>query len=110
MNVTTFEQLPAAVQLLAEKLESIEQLILSREEQRTEAAPDELMTVEQASAFLSLSVPTIYSKTSKRELPYMKRGKRLYFSREELTEYLKAGRKPTNAQLSADAENYTFNQ
>ena len=55
----------------------------------------ELITIKQAAEFLSLSVPTIYSKVSKGELPFMKVSKRLYFSREDLTEYVKSGRKST---------------
>ena len=55
--------------------------------------PEQLLTIQQAAEFLSLTVPTLYSKTSKGELPFMKRGKRLYFSRTELLEYIKEGRK-----------------
>jgi excisionase family DNA binding protein len=71
---------------------------------------EQLLTVEQTAEFLNLSVPTIYSKVSKRELPVMKRGKRLYFSRTELLEYLKAGRKKSNAEIEAEAENYLQNK
>jgi len=46
--------------------------------------PEQLLTVQQAAKFLSLTVPTVYSKVSKNELPVMKRSKRLYFSRTEL--------------------------
>jgi hypothetical protein len=56
--------------------------------------------------FLNLSVPTIYSKVSKNELPYMKRSKRLYFSSSELLEYLKHGRKLSNAEIEQEAEAY----
>jgi len=55
----------------------------------------ELITIKQAAEFLSLSVPTIYSKVSKGELPFMKVSKRLYFSREDLTSYVKNGRRNT---------------
>lgn len=68
--------------------------------------PDQLLTIQQAAELLSLTVPTLYSKVSKGELPVMKRGKRLYFSRTELLEYLKAGRKKTNAEIEAEAETY----
>lgn len=55
--------------------------------------PEQFLTVQEAAKFLNLTVPTIYSKVSKRELPCMKRGKRLYFSSTELMEYIKEGRK-----------------
>lgn len=77
-----------------------------RNEQAPTDHPDQLLTIQQAAELLSLTVPTLYSKVSKGELPVMKRGKRLYFSRTELLEYLKAGRKKTNAEIEAEAETY----
>jgi len=67
---------------------------------------EQLFTIQEAAKFLSLTVPTIYSKVSKGELPVMKRSKRLYFSRTELLEYLKAGRKKTLAEIASEAETY----
>ncbi len=64
----------------------------------------------EAAEFLSLTVPTMYSKVSKGELPVMKRAKRLYFSRTELLDYLKAGRKKSNAEIEAEAEAYLLNR
>lgn len=66
----------------------------------------DLMTIQQASEFLFLTVPTIYNKVHRNELPYMKRGKRLYFSRAELHEYLKAGKNQTNDELIEEVEIY----
>ena len=68
--------------------------------------PEQLLTIQEAAEFLSLTVPTMYSKVSKGELPVMKQGKRLYFSRAELLDYLKAGHKKTNAEIEQDAESY----
>ena len=67
-----------------------------RNEQPTTDQPEQLLTIQEAAEFLSLTVPTMYSKVSKGELPVMKRSKRLYFSRTELLEYLKEGRKKSN--------------
>lgn len=64
---------------------------------------EKLLTIQEAAEFLSLTVPTMYSKVSKGELPVMKRSKRLYFSRTELLEYLKDGRKKSNAEIEAEA-------
>ena len=68
--------------------------------------PEKLLTVKEAAEFLSLSVPTIYSKVSKGELPVMKRSKRLYFSNTELLNYLKDGRKKSNAEIEQLANEY----
>jgi len=57
--------------------------------------PEKLLTVQEAADFLHLTVPTVYSKVSRGELPFMKRSKRLYFSRDELLIYVKEGRRKT---------------
>ena len=71
--------------------------------------PEQLLTIQEAAEFLSLTVPTMYSKVSKGELPVMKRGKRLYFSRTELLEYVKTGRKKSNAEIEQEAKAYLSN-
>ena len=71
--------------------------------------PEQLLTVQEAAEFLSLTVPTMYSKVSKGEISVMKRSKRLYFSRTELMEYVKAGRKKSNAEIEQEAEAYLSN-
>ncbi len=71
---------------------------------------EQLFTIQQAGDFLSLAVPTIYSMVSRGELPFMKRSKRLYFSKTELTNYLKAGRKGTIAESVSEAGQYLINK
>lgn len=71
----------------------------------TKAEP-QFMTIGQAAEFLNLTVPTMYSKVSKGELPVMKRSKRLYFSKSELMEYIKEGRKKTNYEIEQEVESY----
>ena len=90
------------------KLSGIEKLLLELKQplSQTDEPKDSLMTVEGAADFLSLTVPTIYSKVSKGEIPFMKQSKRLYFSRQELTNYIKKGRKKTNAEVLAEADTY----
>ncbi len=67
---------------------------------------DRLLTIHEAAKFLSLSVPTMYGKTHSHSVPFMKRGKRLYFSKSELLEYIKQGRKLTNDELKDQAYKY----
>ena len=97
-------------EVIETRLSSIENLILDLKHNplRVEPTehPEQLLSIQQAAEFLSLSVPTLYSKVSKGELPVMKRGKRLYFSRTELMEYIKEGRKKSNAEIEAEAEAY----
>ena len=87
---------------------SVERAMKAHQSQKvdTTTPPEQLLTIQEAAKFLNLSVPTIYSKVSKGELPVMKRSKRLYFSSIELMEYLKAGRKKSNTEIEAEANNY----
>jgi excisionase family DNA binding protein len=52
---------------------------------------NDLITITEAAKFLNCSIPTIYAKTSKRAIPFHKQGKRVYFSRRELEQWVKEG-------------------
>lgn len=97
-----FDQLPEAVSYLIEKVDNLE-LIIKNQPKDSE---DEFLTVEEASAFLTLSLPTVYSKVSRKELPYMKQGKRLYFLKSDLIEYIKNGRVKTVSEVEAEADQF----
>ena len=65
--------------------------------------PVALLTIQQAADFLHLTVPTLYGKVHAREIPFSKLGKRLYFSKTELTDWVKTGRQKTTAEVQAEA-------
>lgn len=92
---------------LNERLNKIEDILLNlSNEPKTETKADELLVIEDAAKFLNLAVPTIYGKVSNNSIPYNKRGKRLYFLKSELIEYIKQGRNKTNLEIEKDAESY----
>lgn len=59
----------------------------------------EFLTIQEAATFLNLAVPTIYAKVSKRELPFIKKSKKLYFSKNSLTDYLSEGKNDTKLNI-----------
>ena len=81
-------------------------LMSNKQEVHQQAETDELLTVQDAAKFLSLTVPTVYGLISKGELPVMKRSKRCYFSKVELIDYVKQGRRKTLAETAIEAERY----
>jgi excisionase family DNA binding protein len=101
-------------EVIEARLNNIETLLLDLKhrpkEQGEQPKADELLTVQDTAKFLSLSVPTIYGLISKGELPVMKRSKRCYFSKLELINYLKQGRKKTLAETASEADNYLSNK
>ncbi|NIJ56150.1 helix-turn-helix domain-containing protein [Dyadobacter arcticus] len=97
MEQYSFDQLPRAVSELHKKLDSIQDLLL---ESRPPIPPAvELLTISQAAEFLNLSVQTLYGKVCHREIPVSKKGKRLYFYKSELEEWIKSGKKKTMTEL-----------
>jgi predicted DNA-binding transcriptional regulator AlpA len=92
MENVTLETLPKAfMQLYIEFIEM--KKMIQDQRQSSQQQPDKLMKLEAAAEFLQRSPNTIYGLVSKGSIPYMKRGKCLYFSEKELTTWLKSGRK-----------------
>ena len=102
MQTITFDQLPQAVSQLYDKLSNIEELL--KEAKIPETKQDELLTISEAAKFLKLSIPTIYGKVSRQEIPVNKQGKRLYFYKAELADWIKQGRKKTITEIRQEAE------
>ena len=109
IETLTFDQLPKAVTMLTNEISELKTLLLEKREQQQTETSEKFLNIQEAAKFLNLTVPTIYSKVSKRELPCMKRGKRLYFSSTELIEYIKEGRKKSNIEIEQEAEAYLYN-
>ncbi len=107
MENLTFEKLPEAVTILTREVSELKRLLLDKQDQPApEPLKEKLLTVKEAGEFLNLTVPTMYSKVSRGELPVMKRGKRLYFSNTELMEYVKEGRKKSLTDIESEVNSY----
>lgn len=102
------EQLDTVIQNAVRKaLEGIQK----PDESKPPAETEQLLTVRQAAAFLDLTPASIYGLVHAAKIPgTCKRGKRLYFSKQELTDWIKSGRKQTAAELTAKAEQYAISQ
>jgi excisionase family DNA binding protein len=64
---------------------------------------DGLLTIDEAAKLLTLAVPTLYGMVGRREIPFCKKGKRLYFIKQELTEWVHSGRKQTASEIKKEA-------
>ena len=97
-------------EIIDKRLSNIEKLLLDikypESNNSTTEAKESFLSIEEAASFLKISIHTIYSKVSRKEIPSMKRNGRLYFSSKDLTEYLKSGRKLTNDEVDAAADKY----
>jgi excisionase family DNA binding protein len=94
--------------------QTVQQLtVIIQEGQRHEGRP---FSLTEATHYLDVSKPTLYLLTSKREIPHLKRGQKLYFLKEDLDNWLlshriKAGdAKGNNYSLSIQPDNLASNQ
>lgn len=99
--MNSFEEMPKDIAEISNRLVRIEEMLSVG---YTQPKPQsDILNITEASELLNLTVPTIYSKVSRKELPYSKFGKKLYFSRKELTEFINEGRVKTTAEIQQDA-------
>ena len=61
----------------------------------------EILTIDEASKFLNLAKQTIYGFTSKNLIPFIKRGKKLYFKKDDLDNWLMVGKQLTKEEIEA---------
>ncbi len=68
---------------------------------------DEIGGIDLAVQLTGKAKATIYSLCHARLIPHSKQGKQLYFSRKELLEWLKAGKRKTQNEIALEAENFS---
>ena len=87
-----FDILNKRIDRLESMLASIEKM-LCRVSSESSKENDDLGDITFASKVTGLAIPTIYSKSSKGEIPCIKQGKKLYFSKNDLLSWIKKGNK-----------------
>ena len=72
-------------------MKSIQELLLDIKHAPKVEPEDKIMSSKEVAEFLNVSLATIYTKVNKREIPFMKRGKHLLFSKNDIISWLKEG-------------------
>lgn len=103
----TFEQLPQAVKQLFNKLENIERLLAEKDSQPL-TIKDAWLSLAELCEYLpdKPAKPTVYGWIHHNIVPCHKKGKKLYFLKSEIDEWLKQGRKKTVAETACEVEQY----
>ena len=94
-------------EIIDEKLDNIEKLLKVIIDNNN-IKLSTIMTVEQVSEYLSLSVATLYGYTSKKEIPHAKRGKKLYFEKNAIDKWLFENNTKTNEEIEKIADTYLY--
>ncbi len=93
--LTTQDELEQIVQASVRK-------VLNETNHGNSTPADQWFNIEQASDFLGLAVQTIYQKVSGLGIPFHKKGKKLWFLKSELDQWLKDGRQKTRQEIEDD--------
>lgn len=105
MENVVFTQLsiPEIRQILKQELEAFfaDHLLIT-----STSESDEIGGITLALEITGLAKPTIYGLVAQSKIPCMKRGKKLYFSRKELTQWIKEGKRKTITDIEAEADTY----
>lgn len=105
MDKTILISLPIA-ELEAVIIDCVNSCLKYHKSNDSKLESDQILTIEQASEFLNLSKNTLYGYVQKSKIPVSKKGKRLYFSKLELLEWIKSGKKQTQSELNNEVDNF----
>ena len=91
----TFNDLPAVVGELCDRIASMENLLTEKLSKQHEVKENTHvpMTGQEACAYLKMTLSTFYYKDKKDNIPVIKQGKHLYIYRNELDKWLESSRK-----------------
>ena len=70
------------------------------------APADELLDLSAAAQFLMIAEQTLYTHTSQRKIGFLKKGKKLYFRRNDLEKWLESGRRKSVEEIASDAQSF----
>jgi predicted DNA-binding transcriptional regulator AlpA len=104
-----FEELPRAITDLTNEVNEIKGLLTQK--QKTEDPSDQWLDLNELIEYdpEKRTKPTWYSKIHKNEVPHYKRDKKVYFLKSEIDEWLKEGKRKSNAELDQEAAAYLSN-
>ena len=60
---------------------------------------DGFLDINEAANYLKIARQTLYGFTSQRLIPFIKKGKRIYFRKSDLENWLLSGRKATKSEI-----------
>jgi excisionase family DNA binding protein len=90
------------MEFIQNEIKEIKKLLLAQSVQQKE-----FLTVEETTVYLQLSKSCLFKMTSNKEIPFYKPGgKKLYFRKPELDEWVFKNRIPSNYELESEVENY----
>ncbi|MDO9580749.1 MAG: helix-turn-helix domain-containing protein [Bacteroidales bacterium] len=91
--------------VIIEKLDNIEKMLSEQN-----LLKKEVLNFSEACQYLDISESHLYKLTSRKQIPHFcTQGKKLYFNRLELDQWLQTNRKNTTEEVEREATDYILN-
>lgn len=98
----SFDEIPNVLARIEQRLERIEKnLAISKDSDQSDM---DYIGIKEACKILNFTTPTLYSKVCRREIPFYKKGNRLYFSKSELLEWIRQGKRKSANEINLEAQ------
>ena len=88
---------------LSELIQNAVRKVLGEKTNPSSTPLQDIMTIREASEFLHLTTGALYAMVHRKAICYSKRGKRLFFSKKELSAWVESGRKLTAEEIKLSA-------
>jgi len=107
MEALKFEQLPNVVATLTNEVRELKALLLNKVKPQPEIETP--IQLNEIVLLTGLTKPTLYAYVQRNEIPYHKKGNRLYFFKTEIIDWIKTGKQKTIRELEAETDEYLSN-
>lgn len=67
---------------------------------------DAYLSIEEVTKIIHLSKATIYGLTHQNKIPFLKKGKRLYFLKSEILQWIQTGKQESKSEIEIRANEY----
>lgn len=104
----TFEQTQQDVAELKKGQSLMLSLLQNKANQQPEIETP--LNIQEVSILIKKTVPTIYGYCQKNEIPFSKKGNRLYFFKSKIIDWLKESEVKTIAEIETDVNVYLSNK
>lgn len=108
MEILKFENLPVAVAEILKGQSELKALLLQKAEHQPEIETP--IPLDKVVPLTGLTKPTLYGYVQRNEIPYHKKGNRLYFFKSEIIDWIRTGKAKTLKELEADTDAYLSNK
>jgi excisionase family DNA binding protein len=100
MTTNPFESIENKLHHLESRIDMLTELLRASMQSGSRAPVEEATDgIELAVKVTGLAKGTVYNLVAERKIPHYKRGKRIYFNRQELQNWIKEGRRLTKDEL-----------